>query len=164
MLLSPDGSSREVLKVKSNVQYVDPGYLLYSSDATLVARRFDLATGAISGDPIVVGDHISYFRATGLAPVLRIEDRRHRVSGEQGRKPHGRASTGRAANWRRSARVAPLHVRLSADERMLLFSRIDPRTSTFDIWTRGSRSGPRNAHHHRSSALMSWPTGRRTEP
>ena len=135
MLLSPDGSSREVLKVKSNVQYVDPGYLLYSSDATLVARRFDLATGAISGDPIVVGDHISYFRATGLAPFSAS---RTGVIAYQANQDESRMAifdrTGR--ELAQVGTGGALHVRLSADERMLLFSRIDPRTSTFDIWTR----------------------------
>ena len=140
MLLSPDGSSREVLKVKSNVQYVDPGYLLYSSDSTLVARRFDLATGTLSGDPVVVGDHISYFRATGLA---HFSASRTGVIAYQANEDESRMAvfdrTGR--ELAQIALGGALHIRLSADERVLLFSRIDPRTSTFDVWTRDLERG-----------------------
>src|SRR5918994_745541 len=61
------GEPRRVMEVKSNVQYVDPGYLLFESDGSLVARRFDPVTGTVSGDQIVVSDTVTYFKSTGLA-------------------------------------------------------------------------------------------------
>jgi serine/threonine-protein kinase len=53
VMFSPrSGEPRSVMEVKSNVQYVDPGYLLFANDGSLVARRFDPVTGTVSGDPI----------------------------------------------------------------------------------------------------------------
>ena len=141
MLLTLGGDSREVLNIKSNVQYVDPGYLLYASDATLVARRFDLSSGVVSGDPIVVGDRVNYFRTTGLAQFSASR------TGVIAYQAHGDDS--RLAMFDRTGReLAQVgasggyqYIRLSADERTLVFTRNDPRTSTFDIWTRDLNRG-----------------------
>ncbi len=56
-----------VVRVKSAAQYVDPGYLVFAQDSTLVARHFDAATGAISGDPIAIADRVNFFLSTGAA-------------------------------------------------------------------------------------------------
>jgi eukaryotic-like serine/threonine-protein kinase len=134
MFSPPKGEPRRVMEVKSNVEYVDPGYLLFASDASLVARRFDPVTGTVSGDPIVVSGTVKYFKATGLA---------HFSAGRRGvvaYQPHG--DEARIALFDRSGRQSALvrtsgdygTVSLSPDGRKLLFSRLDQRVSTFDIW------------------------------
>jgi Tol biopolymer transport system component len=40
--------------------YLEPGWLLYIRQGTLVARRFDVARGEISGDPLTVADAVGF--------------------------------------------------------------------------------------------------------
>jgi Tol biopolymer transport system component len=49
-----------VVPVSSNAVYVDPGYLLYVRDGTLVAQRFDLGTYSVRGDAQLIQNDIQY--------------------------------------------------------------------------------------------------------
>jgi eukaryotic-like serine/threonine-protein kinase len=52
-----DGKNvREVIGGQSRVEYAPPGYLLFVRDATLVAQRFDVGAGTLTGDPIPVAE------------------------------------------------------------------------------------------------------------
>jgi len=56
-IASADGSdAREVVNGLSRVEYAPPGYLLFVRDTTLVAQRFDAATGKLTGEPVPVAD------------------------------------------------------------------------------------------------------------
>ena len=46
----------EIMLVDSRVQYVDPGFLLYIRDETLVAQPFDADSGKLAGDPRPIAD------------------------------------------------------------------------------------------------------------
>lgn len=134
MFAPPAGEPRRVLEVKSNVHYVDPGYLLFASDNSLVARRFDPATGTVSGEPIVVSDKVTYFRSTGLADFSAAR------TGVVAFQPHG--DEARIALFDRSGRQTALvrptgnygTLSLSPDGRRVLFGKMDPRMSTLDVW------------------------------
>ena len=53
MLGEPGRPGREVRASDSFAQYVSPGYLVFASDGTLLARRFDETSGEVSGgEPI----------------------------------------------------------------------------------------------------------------
>jgi Tol biopolymer transport system component len=39
--------------------YVEPGWLLFAQQGTLVARRFDITSAGLSGDPIVIAEGVS---------------------------------------------------------------------------------------------------------
>jgi len=52
-------SMKLVLPSDSQGQYVS-GYLLYHAQTTLVAQKFDPATGALSGDPLPVANYVQY--------------------------------------------------------------------------------------------------------
>jgi Tol biopolymer transport system component len=67
MLAEPGKTPRDVMPVYSNVQYVDPGYLVFGREGALVGQRFDLARGAVVGAPFSIADPVSYFFTTSLA-------------------------------------------------------------------------------------------------
>jgi len=56
-------------EIPSQVQYVDPGYLLFVRDGTLLAARFDAAALEMRGDPQPIADGVLYFKPTGGAEV-----------------------------------------------------------------------------------------------
>ena len=45
---------KKVMDGTSNAQYVQPGYLLFVKDETLVAQRFKLSTLTVEGDAIPI--------------------------------------------------------------------------------------------------------------
>jgi Tol biopolymer transport system component len=134
MLGGPDREPREVLRVKSSVQYVDPGYLLYVNDSTLVARRFDPVTGELSGDPIAIADRVSYFRATGLAHFSASPA--GVIAYQQSQNEARIASFDRSGREVRQLRPPGGYqsFRLSPDGRRLVFDRTDPSLTTLDAW------------------------------
>ena len=150
-----------MLEVKSNVQYVDPGYLLFESDGSLVARRFDPVTATVSGEPIVVSDTVAYFKSTGLAHFSAAR------TGVVAYQPHGDQS--RIALFDRTGRqisiIRPTDnygtVSLAPDGRRLFFARMDRRISTLDIWMleieRGVES--RVTNDPRTDAFPLWGPG-----
>ena len=40
---------------------VDPGYIVFARDGTLVGQRFDVSTGQVTGDPIAIGEPLRFF-------------------------------------------------------------------------------------------------------
>jgi Tol biopolymer transport system component len=134
VLAGPQGAPRELVRAKSNVQYMDPGYLLYALDSALVARRFDPATGQGSGDAIAVADVVSYFRSTGFATFSASR------AGVVVLQPH--LDESRLAWFDRrgqergvvSGAAFGATLNLSPDGRRVLFGRLDPRLQTADIW------------------------------
>ncbi|MFI5114327.1 MAG: hypothetical protein ACHP7J_04205, partial [Terriglobales bacterium] len=54
-----DGSYKRVLDADSDAQYAS-GYLLYHLQSALLAQKFDLAAGAVSGDPVPVANLVEY--------------------------------------------------------------------------------------------------------
>ena len=67
MIAAPGVAAREVRPLQSKAEYVAPGYLVFAAEGALLAQRFDLSTGAISGDPFSVAERVSYFLATTFA-------------------------------------------------------------------------------------------------
>ncbi|HTS36917.1 MAG TPA: protein kinase [Candidatus Solibacter sp.] len=58
-----DGSYKRVLDADSDAQYVS-GYLIYHQQSQLLAQKFDAATGAVSGDPIMLENFVEYDAGT----------------------------------------------------------------------------------------------------
>ena len=135
MLAGPDDEPREVLRVRSGVQYVEPGYLLYVNDSTLVARRFDPVTTTLSGDPIAIADRVSYFRATGVAHFSASPTgvvAYHQDHDESRIAAFDRTSGSEVRQVRPPGRYQSF--RLSTDGRRLVFDRVDSRLTTLDAW------------------------------
>jgi hypothetical protein len=49
--------------------FVPPGWLLFVSQGTLVARRFDAARGILTGDPVRVADSVRAFSVSAARPI-----------------------------------------------------------------------------------------------
>ena len=134
MLRSPDGTTREVLPLRSNAAYVEPGFLLYGQDGVVLARRFDPVAGGVSGEPIALAEGVTQFGATGLTHFS--------ASATGAIVVHSGKNLGRVLRVDRQGRVvAEIRgpnsyeaVRLSRDGRELFADRSDPATSRMDIW------------------------------
>ena len=136
MLSEPGGRApRPVTAAISNVQWIEPGYLVFAQEGVLVAQRFEDASGQISGPPIPIAERVDLFLSTGralftasrtgtiaydsFANVARLEwiDRQGRELG----------TVAGAGNY--------LTVRLSRDDRTALFQRTKASTGTWDVYT-----------------------------
>ncbi len=58
-----DGSFKHVLDADSDAQYAS-GYLLFHLQSALLAQKFDLGTGVVSGDPVPVANLVEYDAGT----------------------------------------------------------------------------------------------------
>jgi dipeptidyl aminopeptidase/acylaminoacyl peptidase len=63
----------ELLEVDSRVQYVEPGYLLYVREETLVAHPFNARSGEFTGEPRPLADEVGA-SAVGLADFSASRD------------------------------------------------------------------------------------------
>ena len=63
----PDGSSRGIVEMVSNAQWVDPDWLVFTRDGVLLAQRFDLSAETLLGDPFPIGEPVDYHYTIGRA-------------------------------------------------------------------------------------------------
>lgn len=134
MLSEPGKPRRAVTQIASFFQYVDPGFLVYSREGTLVAQRFDLGSGRVSGEPVSVAEHVRYFystasaafaaRAGTIAYLSRPDSSRLVWFDRSGRET---ATLGSPGDY--------LDINLTSDGKRLLFSRTRPGLETFHVWT-----------------------------
>jgi len=62
-----DGKTKYIGPTPSRTVYVQPGYLLFVRDGTLMAVRFNLKKLEMVGDPITVTDNVWFFKPIGVA-------------------------------------------------------------------------------------------------
>ena len=135
MLGEPGRPPRVVMASDSNAAFVEPGYLVFSKDGTLVARRFALSTGDVSGAELPIADAVRYFLSTGMASFAASlngtvvyqpqRDRDHLAWVDRTGKELG--AVGVPGDY--------LDLRLTSSGRVALFSRSLPSTGTYDIWS-----------------------------
>ncbi len=128
--------SRSILPVVSNVQWVDPHYLVFVHEGTLMGQRFDLSTERVVGERFAIADSVNYSfsparavfttsRVGTLAYHSQTWDVARLVwSDRSGSELETVGTPGGYQN-----------VRISPDGRMLLFERLHPSMGTFDLWT-----------------------------
>jgi serine/threonine protein kinase/Tol biopolymer transport system component len=126
--------SRVLLSAVSNVQWVDPNYLVFARDGMLVGQRFDLATARVVGELFSIAERIDYNYSTARAEFATSR------TGNVAYKSH--TDTARLT-WsdRRGAMTGDVGtpgnyqtVRLSPDGGRVLFDRRAPRIGTMDLW------------------------------
>jgi len=135
MLASPDGSTTPIVDAKSQAQWIEPDWLVFVREGTLLAQRVDLATGRPVGDPVSVMGPVGYSAATGWSNVaaspngtLVVEwhlDQSRVAWFERRGTETGQIGSPGAYN----------SVRLSPDDATLLFTRTRPELGTRDIWS-----------------------------
>jgi Tol biopolymer transport system component len=144
MLWEPGAPPREVMPVASNVEYVEPGYVLFVRESTLLARRFDPLTATVSGDPVAVTEPVQYTLIPGTA---QFSSSRNGVVAYQSHSDQSRVAifdrSGRElATVLKTARYNT--IRLTPDDRYLLFDRGTAGIGTFDLWTLDLERGIEN--------------------
>ena len=144
MLAGPGQAPRALMPLDSNVQYVDPGFLVFAREGILVGQRFDLEAGRLSGEPFSIANPLLYFLDTGRGDfsVSRSGTLAYRAHGSVARlvwvdrtgKDVG--AVGTPSGYGKSF--------LSADGRTVAMDRIRPDLGSQDIWsidlTRGVES------------------------
>jgi Tol biopolymer transport system component len=66
--------TRELLRVNSNVSYVEPGYLLFYRERTLFAQRFDAKRIELRGEAFPVAEQIQYLPDRGFGVFSASND------------------------------------------------------------------------------------------
>ena len=126
---------RPIVSAVSNVQWVDPDYLVFAQEGVLVAQRFDQASGRIVGAPVSIAEPVDRFLSTGRA--MFTTSRTGTIA------YHSYANVARLVWVDRAGKElgtvgAPgdyLNVRLAPDGRTVLFERTKPGIGTWDLWT-----------------------------
>ena len=123
-----------VLSAVSNVQYVDPGYLVFARDGTLLAQRFDVAAARTIGEPFPIVEPVRYFYSTGATTFATS---RSGVLVYQSHHEQGRLiwldRTGRELGVV-SESASHGRARISPDGRRILFDRATPGIGTYGLY------------------------------
>ncbi len=135
MLAEPGKKPRPILAVKSAVQYMNPGYLVFAREGTLVAQRFDPESGRVSGEPISMAEHVRYFLTTGFASfaaswtgtlAYQSQEDANRLTWLD-RTGRDLGSVGPPGNY--------LSVSIAPDGRRALTDRTRPQIGTWGVWS-----------------------------
>jgi len=134
MLVGTDGRRTPLVSATSQAQWIDPDWLIFVREGTLVAQRVDLAAGQPVGEPVSIIGPVDYSAATGWSNVAAspngtIVVQSHLDESRVAWFDRNGAETGRIGN---SGTFATL--RLSPDDSTLLFTRVRPELGTRDIW------------------------------
>jgi dipeptidyl aminopeptidase/acylaminoacyl peptidase len=135
MLAEPGKPPRLVMAVASTVQYVDPGYLVFVKEGSLLAQRFDRRSRTLSGVPFSVAERVRYFMSTasgsfaasrGGSLAYQVHDDVHRLVwfDRSGRELGTVGTPGKHHD-----------VRISGDGRPILFDRAVEDLGTYDVWS-----------------------------
>jgi Tol biopolymer transport system component len=134
MLVEPDGRNIPLVTASSQAQWIDPDWLIFVREGTLVAQRVDLAAGQPVGDPVSIIGPVAYSAATGWSNVAAspngtIVVQWHLDQSRVAWFDRNGTETGRIGSPGVYATV-----RLSPDDSTLLFTRVRPELGTRDIW------------------------------
>ncbi len=135
MLAEPGKPSMVVMPVASEVQYADPGYLVFAREGALLGQRFDPLSGRTTGEPFSIAGRVRYFLTTFAASF---------ASSPTGTLAFQSQGDVKRLVWfdrtgRRLGTVGPPgvynNVRISPDTRRAFFDRARETTGTFGVWS-----------------------------
>ena len=125
---------RSILAAVSNVQWVDPDYLVFVRDGILVGQRFDLGSAHVVGEPFSIAEPIDYHYSTARAEFATSRN------GNVAYQSHTDMSR---LTWsdRRGTRTGEIgtpgnyqSIRLSPEGRRVLFDRLRSGVGSADLW------------------------------
>jgi len=134
-LAEPGKPPVTILSAVSNVQWVDPDYLVFAREGALVAERFDLGRRLLVGDVLSLTSRVQYSPLTGRTGFS---------TSRTGALVYQSHSDLAQLLWfdrsgREVGRTDPegdyIRVRISPEGGRVLFHRVDPRLGTTDLWT-----------------------------
>jgi Tol biopolymer transport system component/predicted Ser/Thr protein kinase len=134
VLVDADGERTTLFEATSQVQWVDPHWVLFVREGTLLAQRVDLSARRTVGEPVAVLGSVAYSLATGWSNVAasptgtivarwHLNEQRLAWFDSNGVE---RTAVSRPAGY--------LGVRLAPDDGALLLGRLRPELGNFDIW------------------------------
>ncbi|MGE5276405.1 MAG: protein kinase domain-containing protein [Acidobacteriota bacterium] len=133
--LDPKEASTVIGPFESRVEYVEPGFLVYVRQGTLLAQPFDPARLVLRGEAVALADGIYSFYGPANAGFSASPGS---VAYETGARPARVAWFSR--NGKRLETIdssSPVSgVRLSPDNRSIALQIEDPKTGTRDLWLR----------------------------
>ena len=132
-LAKADGSTIPLVNAMSQGQWIEPDWVVFVREGTLLAQRIDLAVGRPTGDPVSIIGPVAYSAATGWSNVVASPNGTLVV---QRNLDENRLAwfdrNGTETRFGSSARYQI--VRLSPDDSTLLFTSMRPGLGTPDIW------------------------------
>ncbi len=134
-VVDANGGERPILAATSHAQWVDPDWLVFVREGTLLGQRVDLEAGAAIGEPVPIMGPIAYSAATGWSDVAASPNGMLAVQSH--------VDVNRVVWIDRTGRELEsigvpggyFTVRLSPDGSTLLFARLRPELGTYDLWT-----------------------------
>jgi len=125
-----------VAQIASNVQYVEPGYILFAREGTLMAQPFDVSKLETAGDAVPITEHVD------LAPAGPYAYFGASRNGVLAYASGGTGSTLQITWYDRSGKAVgtvgkPVDVqtpRLSPNGKMVATDRLDAQSRNRDIW------------------------------
>ncbi len=130
-----DRGSTPLVDAVSQAQWLDPDWIVFVREGTLLAQRIDLQAQRPAGDPIAILGSVTYSAATAWSNVSAA------AMGSIVAQTLGNESqiAWFSPDGREIARVGEpglyLSLRLSSDNQTMVFSRSRPELGTNDIWT-----------------------------
>jgi Tol biopolymer transport system component len=134
MLAEPGKAPRSIASIASFFQCLEPGFLVYSREGTLVAQRFDWKSARLSGDPVSVAERVRYFYSTASAGFAARAGTIAYLSQPDASRLAWFDRGGREVA-RLGASGTYLDVTLAADGKRLLFDRARPGLETYHVWS-----------------------------
>jgi serine/threonine protein kinase len=134
MLADPGKPPVAVISAVSNAQWVDPDYMVFTREGTLIGQRIDLASGRAVGEPVALADSVQYNRGTARASFSVSR------TGTLVYQAHKDLA---ALVWfdRAGADLGPvgpqgdyLSMRISPEGRRAIFARWDPQAGNYVDW------------------------------
>jgi Tol biopolymer transport system component len=140
----------KLMAAETNVQYADPGFLLFHREATLFAQPFDAGSLKLSGDPLHIADQLGFSSTNGRGnfdvsqegALVYFQDQ-----GAGGGGPTGRSVTNDNFQWgwvnrasgRQQGELAGEQniygdMDLSPDEKLIAVTQSEAAGASSDIW------------------------------
>jgi Tol biopolymer transport system component len=125
---------KQVLEQASN-SGVQDGMILFFRGGNVMAQQFDERTLSVRGSPMLVAEGVEYFNARDVAnfSVSGSGTLIYRRAAVRSGQPMWIGRDGRVLGGAAPEGLYRL-ARISGDGRLILFSRIDPRTGLEDLW------------------------------
>jgi Tol biopolymer transport system component/predicted Ser/Thr protein kinase len=126
-------------EIPSQVAYVEPGYLLFVRDGTLMAVRFDAGSLTLSGEPRAIADGVNYFKPTGEAALSASTNGVLTYRGPAG----GQSITWVDRSGQRLGTIGPVGsfstMRFAPNDDGVIASVVDRKVGTPDVWLYGTK-------------------------
>jgi eukaryotic-like serine/threonine-protein kinase len=130
----PGATPRALLSAVSNAQWVDPDYLVFVREGTLLGQRVDLASGRPVGEAFSIAEPVGYFFSTGTGSFTTS---RNGMLAYQSKGNLTRLMwVDRAGTEHEPVGPVGFHqnLRISPDGKSVVFNRREPRLGTGDMW------------------------------